>query len=126
MANLIHHIGLQVIEKDVTSFYKNILGCIAIREFILSKEDAFSIFNIKKEVTIIYMQCENIELELFIDNIPKEATFSHVCIHTDNAIDIVNKAKNKNYHVFIREKKDKTKTYFIRDSNYNLFEIKSI
>jgi hypothetical protein len=120
----IHHIGLQIVENDLQPFYKKVLSCIILREFILPKEEAFLIFNISNEVKIIYTQCENVELELFIDDKPKEASFNHVCIHTNRADEITNKAQTENFRVFIREKKDGTKTYFISDSNYNLFEIK--
>jgi len=40
-------------------------------------------------------------------------------------MEIVNKANAVGFRVYIREKKDKTKTYFVSDSNYNLFEIKN-
>jgi hypothetical protein len=124
MANLIHHIGLQVIEKDILSFYMNVLGSSAIREFTLLKDDAFPIFSIPNEVKIVYTQCGNIELKLFIDKKPNVATFNHVCIHADNVAEIVKKAPKAGFGVFIREKADHTTTYFVSDSNHNLFEMK--
>jgi len=126
MENFIHHIGLQVIEKDISAFYMNVLGCMAIREFILSKEEAFPIFNIRNDVKVVYTQCGNIELELFIDKNLKVATFNHVCIHADNVTEIVKNAQTAAFGVFVREKTDHTKTYFVSDSNHNLFEIKKI
>lgn len=122
---MIHHLGLQIIEKDLQPFYFEVLGCKLLRKFNLSKEEAFSIFNILKDVEIIYTRCENIELELFIDNIIKSPSFCHVCLHSHNVMEIVNKAKIAGFHIYIREKKDNSKTYFISDSNYNLFEIKN-
>lgn len=125
MANFIHHIGLQIIEKDIQSFYIEVFGCAILRTFTLSGEEAFSIFNLKKEVKIVYTQCENIELELFVDDNLKNPTFNHVCIHSDRVTEIINNAEKKGYSVHIREKQDKTKTYFVCDSNNNIFEIKS-
>jgi hypothetical protein len=125
MTNLLHHIGLQVIEKDISSFYTNVLGCVTKWVFKLLKEDAVQIFNINKDVEIVYTQCENLELELFIDNKPKESNFNHICILTDKDVEIVNRAKMGGFRVFTREKKDKTKTYFVSDSNNNIFEIKN-
>lgn len=124
MTNFIHHIGLQVIEKDISSFYIHVLGCEVLREFTLSKDDAYPIFNIRKEVNVFYTRCGNIELELFVDKNPKVAAFSHVCIHADNFEEIVIKAQTSGFGVFIREKEDHTKTYFVSDSNFNLFEMK--
>jgi hypothetical protein len=65
-------------------------------------------------------------LELFVVNNIKIPTFNHICFHTDNATELINKAKMAGFRLHIREKKDKTKTYFVCDSNYNLFEIKTI
>jgi len=121
----IQHIGLQIIEKDLVSFYKNVLGCILSKEFALSEEDTFSIFKISKDVRIIYAQCENIEFELFIDNHIKPPSFNHVCISMSNALEVFKKAEKNGFHAYIREKNNKTQTYFIGDSNHNIFEIKN-
>ncbi len=126
MTDFIHHIGLQVTEEDISSFYINVLGCNVLREFTLLKEDAYLIFGILKEVDIFYTQCGNIELELFVDKTPKAATFNHVCIHADNVVEIVKKAQSAGFNVFTREKNDHTKTYFVSDSNHNIFEMKKI
>lgn len=125
MANLLHHIGLQVIEKDIEVFYINVLDCVIKWDFKLLKEEALQIFKIDKDVDIFYTQCENLELELFVDNKPKEANFNHVCILTDKDVEIVKRAKLGGFRVFTREKKDNTKTYFVSDSNNNIFEIKN-
>jgi len=123
--NMIHHIGLQIIENDLQTFYIKVLGCIPLRTFNLPKEEAFLIFNLLKDIEISYCKCNDVELELFVDNSIKPPTFNHVCIHTDNVMEIVNKANAVGFRVYIREKKDKPKTYFVSDSNYNLFEIKN-
>ncbi len=125
MANFIHHIGLQVIEEDISSFYINVLGCIVLREFTLSKDDAYPIFGIRKEVDIFYTKCGNIDLELFVDKNSKVPTFNHVCIHDDDVEETVKKAQTAGFGVFIREKDDRTKTYFVSDSNHNIFEMKT-
>lgn len=115
---------MQVIEEDISSFYINVLGCIVLREFTLSKVDAYLIFNIRKEVNIFYTRCGTIEMELFVDKNPKVAAFNHVCIHVDHVEEIVKKAQTAGFGVFIRDKEDRTKTYFVSDSNHNIFEMK--
>lgn len=125
MANRIHHIGLQIVEKDLQSFYIDILRCVIIREFILSKEEAFSIFNISKAVKIIYTKCEGVEMEFFIDSTLSPKTFNHICIHSDIAAEMASKAISAGFRVYTREKKDSTKNYFISDTSHNVFEIKN-
>jgi len=110
MANQIHHIGLQVDEKDLQSFYIDILGCVIMREFILSKEEAFSIFNLPKAVKIVYTRCEGVEIELFVDSTPFPKTFNHICILSDEANEIASKANLAGFRVYTREKKDNTYT----------------
>lgn len=125
MANRIHHIGLQIAEKDLQLFYIDILRCVIIREFNLSKEEAFSIFNLSKAVRIIYTRCEGIEMEFFVDSSAVTQTFNHICIHSDIADEIASKANSAGFRVYTRKKNDNTKTYFISDSNHNVFEIKN-
>ncbi|MGC8825245.1 MAG: VOC family protein [Bacteroidales bacterium] len=125
MENKIHHIGLQITENDLNAFYITVLGCKIIRTFEVSSQDALSIFGIPKSVKIVYTQMGNIELELFTDDTPKPVIFNHTCILTNQANEIANKAMASGYRVYVRKKSDNTQTYFVSDSNNNIFEIKA-
>lgn len=121
---MIHHIGLQIVEEDLRLFYQNILGCTIKTEFLLPKEEAFQIFKVDTDVKIVYTQCDSYDLELFIANVPKAPSFNHACIYVPNHSEIAIKAQNAGFNVYVREKNMNSKTYFVSDSNHNLFEIK--
>ncbi len=118
------HLGLQVLEKDVKSFYEDILHFKILRTFILSEKEANDIFKISQNVKILYGNCEGVELELFINNDFIKPTFAHIGICTKNAQKIAEEANKKGYRVFTRIKEN-SETYFISDANSNVFEIKS-
>lgn len=124
MLNSLNHIGLQINDKDLKSFYFNILECKVEKEFILNKEEALQIFGLSEEVKIVYTKTGNIELELFVFNKNIQKNFNHICFTSNNSSIIAKKAKKENYRVFIRTKTDKSKTYFISDSSNNIFELK--
>ncbi|MFH2143536.1 MAG: hypothetical protein ABIJ97_14010 [Bacteroidota bacterium] len=124
MTNILMHIGLSVTEKDFEVFYKGVLDGKVINTFELSNEEAHLIFDIKKDVKILLMSCDNIVFELFIENEPRTPTFAHVCFQSEQAKEIVEKAKQKGYRTYTRNNKT-TETYFICDANFNLFEIKT-
>jgi hypothetical protein len=124
MDNKILHIGLQIIEEDIQNFYLEILNCSVERTFVLSKEDANSIFNIPKAAKVVYVKCGNIELELFVEHVVKKPIFNHICLVSSNLNEMVSKAKTLGFYTYVRIKKDNTKTYFLRDSNNNVFELK--
>lgn len=124
MTNALQHIGLQVSEKDVNSFYLDVLHGEITRAFELHKEIASEIFKIDKNVTMIQVSVEGIDLELFINDDPCLPTFAHVCFQSDRAKKIMERAIQKNYRTYSR-KNSSTETCFIRDTNNNLFEIKA-
>lgn len=126
MENKILHIGLQIIENDLNVFYVNVLGCKILRTFKVSSQDALAIFGIPKEVSIVYTQMGNIELELFLEDMTKTINFNHICIQTKQVEEIANKAIVGGYRVYVHKKSDNTQTYFVSDSNNNIFEIKTI
>lgn len=121
--NNILHIGLHITEKDIDSFYIDILNCKIERTFNLQPEDSFAIFGIKKEVNILYTSCSGIDLELFIGDKIDSRNFGHVCFQSTEAEKIFKMAKEKGFKTLVR-KKNSSETYFISDSNHNLFEIK--
>ncbi len=118
------HIGIQVLENDISAFYLDILNFKIQQSCILTANEALDIFNINKNVKILFGFIDNIELELFISEFSNIQTFNHICLYSEKANQIAEKAKLKGYKVYIR-KKHKLVTYFICDLNNNMFEIKS-
>jgi len=115
------HIGLQVIEEDVKKFYVDILDFKISNTFSLSNEKSTEIFNINESPTIIYGTCGELEIELFISKSNLEKSFSHLCLQTENVEKIIEKVKQKGYKIYVHKANE---TYFISDSNHNIFEIK--
>ena len=118
------HAGLQVLQKDVKPFYDDILGFKVERSFALSAEESLGIFGIDSPVEIVQGDCDEVNLELFISNNPRLPIYNHSCIAVSNAQAIANSALQKGYRVHNRNGKAGT-TYFISDSNCNIFEIKN-
>jgi hypothetical protein len=125
MENSLLHIGLHVLEQDVKNFYSEILSCETKRIFVLQAADVNSFFGLNKEVTVQLVSCSGIDFELFIDGKIDSSTFGHVCFQSADAEKIFEKAKEGGYKTFVR-KRNSNETYFISDSNHNLFEIKNV
>lgn len=121
----IKHIGLQVLEADVSNFYEDIFGFKSTRTFSLTHKESNEIFGISNDVTIVFGDCGEVELELFISKNPKQLNYNHVCFFVNNAEQLSKHAAKKGYRVYIRENKQGF-TYFISDSNSNIFEIKNL
>lgn len=122
MVSNINHIGLQVIESDVNDFYRAIFNFKLVRTFILTKENAFSLFGMPMESTVLVGECPEMELELFIQERKMKGSFNHVCFNTYRIAELTEKAMQKGYKCMERQPSG---TVFIRDSNQNVFEIKS-
>ena len=117
------HNGLQVLQADVKSFYEDILGYKIERSFALSAEESLNIFGIDSPVEIVQGDCGEVNFELFISSNLKQPTYNHTCISLSNAQSLSELALQKGYRVYTRKGKAGT-TYFISDSNRNIFEIK--
>lgn len=124
MSNTLIHIALGVKEKDVNSFYLDVLHGRIERTFELSKEVASEIFSIDKNVKVVLVSCQGIDFELFIEDNHQVQTFTHVCFQSKQAKKIMERAIQKGYRTYSR-KNSLTETCFIRDTNDNLFEIKT-
>jgi hypothetical protein len=121
---MLQHIALEVREKDLQNFYIGILGGTIENRTILKEKDASDIFQINKEVMVCFLKIENITLELFIHDAVDQESLQHFCIAYNDALKIYQKAKERKYWTFLREK-EYGSTYFIRDNNGNMFEIKN-
>jgi len=124
MTNILTHIALQVCKKDLNSFYVDVLKGEITHTFELSKEDSFEIFNINKNIMVSQMSCEGIDFELFVDSKRLSPTYAHVCFQSLQAKEIFEKAKLNGYHTYVRNN-NSSPTYFVSDTNSNLFEIKT-
>lgn len=125
MSIILKHIGLQVVEADVSNFYEDILGFKSTRSFSLTDKESNEIFGINNDVTIIFGDCGEVELELFVSTNPKQPNYNHVSLGVSNAEQLRNHAAQKGYRVYTRENKQ-GEPYFISDSNCNIFEVKSL
>ena len=121
---MLRHIALQVKENDIQGFYTEILGGKILHQFTLNEGDAKSLFQISGQIEVCRLSLNNLEFELFIhDNIEKDC-LQHLCLEMKGSKDIYSKAKEKGYWTRIRNSGDND-TYFIRDQNRNMFEIKT-
>jgi len=121
---MLQHIALQIRERDVEYFYVAILGGTVENRTILKEKDASDIFQINKDVSVYYLIIQNIILELFIHETVCKESLQHFCLVHKDALEIYQKAKEKNYWTFLKQK-EHGNTYFIKDSNGNMFEIKN-
>ena len=123
MNNGLLHIGLQITEKDLYPFYVDLLHGEIIKTFKLNRDIANCIFSKDKETVVYEVAYKWFTLELFIDH-KSIKTFSHLCIQSEDANKNALQAIEKGYPIFLRKSENNSKTYFIRDTNENLFEIK--
>lgn len=121
---MLKHIALEISEKDIRDFYIDILGGEIVNQFVLNKEVTKEIFNIHQAVRVYCLSLKNIEFELFVHEYLNRNTLRHTCIEIEDASNIFNLAYKKNYWAHMR-KSGKKNTYFIKDKNGNLFELKS-
>lgn len=123
MKIMLLHIALEIIQNDLQPFYIDILGGSIKNHKILKAQDAASIFQINSETAVYDISIQDIYFEMFVHNKFQTKSFSHVCLALHNAFEIYKKAKENNYWAFLR-KNNQWKTYFIKDNNGNMFEIK--
>jgi len=121
----LRHIALEITKEDLYSFYKEILKGKIKRSFTLGEELAKEIFARNDSVEVYYLQIGSLELELFVNGEEQDKSFNHICLELSNASDICKSACDNNYWTYARTSSNK-ETYFIKDSNENLFELKQL
>ncbi|HBX52526.1 MAG: hypothetical protein A2275_12955 [Bacteroidetes bacterium RIFOXYA12_FULL_35_11] len=124
MINSVKHIGICVKEIDIENFYKKIFNGSVEKTFELKEEQAYSIFRIKKQIKIMQLICEGVSFELFIHDNHSDQGFTHTCILSERAVEIAEKSRDMGYDVYSHNNHP-PETFFIKDSNFNLFEIKA-
>jgi len=117
-------IVLKTAKSDIQEFYVEILGGKITRRFTLYKKDAIRIFNIPQELEIYELELQNIQFELFVYEVFGQDSLQHICLMLDDASKSFMKASEKNYWAHLQKKNEK-ETYFIKDKNNNLFELKT-
>jgi len=121
---MLHHIALSIKRSDLKAFYIKLLGGKVIDYNTLVSEQMYRIFNIPQAVEVYYVEIDQTIFELFIHDTPLPVTYNHHCLVKTDAADVFQKAYKKHYPVYRRAVKTK-ETFFIRDKNGNLFELKT-
>lgn len=107
--------------------YEDVLGCLLLKSFDLSKEFTEQVFSLKKEVKALVYKAETGIYEVFITGESRKEHpskgFSHICISVDNINEFFVCCEEHGLEPFTVEKNKKA-YYFFRDMNGNLFEVK--
>lgn len=125
MGNSIRHIGLQVVEADIQPFYGEVLQFHCTRLFCLSGKEAEKVFGIEKDVRVLFGECAEMTLELFVVYAPMQPFFGHCCFSSERMAEIEKKAAENGYKTCCRGSVG-NETLFICDSSNNVFEIKQL
>lgn len=121
---MLKHVGLQITNSDLKDFYITLLNGKIIREFSIDKETANNIFQINHMVDAYLILVEDFTLELFVHEINQNCKFNHICFETASPGDLMDRAKKMGYWTWVRST-ERGKTYFIKDTVENTFEIKT-
>lgn len=124
MEAVLKHIALEVREADVRSFYCEILGGKVTGQFNMKKEDASTLFNLNQQVDVYFVSLYGVDFELFVHK-KTCSNLSHVCLAMNKAGEIFNSSHIRGYRTHLRNA-GSTPTYFVKDSNGNMFEIKAL
>jgi len=121
---ILNHIALNSnSENDANSFFYELLGIPLVKKFNISKNLAYKIFKIFKDIEVLVYENNNIRFEIFITDEKYYKNFDHICLEIDNKNELIKKCKEYNIDYFYVNKEDK-KLLFIRDQYGTLFEIK--
>ena len=121
---MLKHIALQITSNDLHNFYVHILKGEIIHQFNISTTLTEEIFGIKLEIDAYNLLLDHIVFELFVYPSIIHSTFNHICMELDNAHNSYKLAKAANYWTYQRKSND-NETYFIKDNNGNIFELKN-
>ncbi len=127
---ILHH-GLTFRSKEESDkFFIDFLGLEIKRSFTGEKWLMKECFGLDQDIEIIHYGNEEVLLEVFIiDNVSvKKDKIVHICIKVDDRDSLVEKAAAMGIESIVIPRKDSGKGYylFIRDSSYNLYEIKQV
>jgi len=121
---MVKQIVVKTKESDIQEFYVGILGGKITRHFTLNEKDAIRIYNIPQQLEVYELKLQNIRFELVVCEVFEQDSLQHVCLQLDNTSEVFTKALERHYWTHLR-KSSKPETYFIKDKNNNLFELKT-
>lgn len=117
------HIEIKTKKSDIQEFYVEILGGIISRHYTLPEKDAVKKYHLPLQLEVYELKIQNKLLDLLVYEVFEQDSLDHIYLELDNASKIYFKAEEKKY-IAKKRKNGKSETYFIIDSNNNLFEIK--
>ena len=122
---MIKHIGLPIGDiTEIHNFYETILGFEKINQFTMPTSLAGKIFGFEESPEVFMMHKDGMELELFLSNQTVKPAWTHTCLTLPDAENIFHSAGKAGYQTILHEGRNGF-TYFVRDKQRNLFEIKS-
>jgi len=122
----LEHIALSVSDlKEIEKFYTNVLGMKQIKNFVLTRALAATIFGIDEEINVFLMQKDKLIFEVFITKEYRKHAFDHICFSIKNREEFINKVLLNEYKV-IRIEREFFDLIFIKDKDGNIFEIKEM
>lgn len=120
---MLKHIALEVLKSDIQNFYIEILNGNVSHKFTLNKGESEELFDISKQFEVQKLDINNLQFELFIHESIEQDSLCHLCLEVNKAKEIYDKANESGYWNRVRNSNG-NKTYFIRDKNRNMFELK--
>ena len=113
-------------EEESDKFFIELLGMKKIRLKSVSVDLMDRFFGVKRESTFIVYGNEDLTFEVFITNDKSKANdnFTHSCLLIENRDEFHDKASSMGFKVIKVPRIDGGYYLFIRDSFYNLYEIK--
>lgn len=121
---MLKHIALEVIKSDIQNFYIGILNGNVSRKFTLNEDESKELFDVSKQLEVHKLDVNNLQLELFVHESIERDSLCHLCLEVGEAKEMFNKAKDCGYWNRVRNSNG-NETYFIRDKNRNMFEVKN-
>jgi catechol 2,3-dioxygenase-like lactoylglutathione lyase family enzyme len=118
------HIALQYRDKqDAETFFCKILGLNKEKEFTLSADLAESIFDIKRDIDVIFYSNKKIAFEIFFTEEKAHVMYEHICLTVEDRQELIGQCMKYGIKVINIKRKEKT-ILFVRDFNGYLYEIK--
>lgn len=124
---MLRHIGIQIIDKsEIEDFYVNILNFKIERRFFIHAQTAKEIYGTDKQIEVCRVKQFNLVIDLIISDEPFSFGFHHVALEFWKADEIIDKAREASYPVYVFSKTADSMARYIKDKSGNLFELKDI
>jgi len=120
---MLKEVALKTTKNDIEEFYVGILGGKIEGHHTIDEKEAIKRFNIPQEIEVYDVKLQDMLLELFAYETIEEDSLQHINLQLANIPNTIMKAVEKKYWANIRKVND-SETYFIKDHNNNLFELK--